>query len=244
MNCDELRNLFAKNDLCQTTEYGVRFETHCYYPSFDRVAVHISKYGDGFRVTDAGDAARSAFIHGRDEAAFETSLKKACNRFGLMANESSLVADVPDKEWLFSAILAVANGAAQASAETSARVLHRKVSELRKRIHDTLAEIVPEHTIASEYEYRGESGRLWPIDFAVVEVKSPLLLKAVTPDANSINSNYTAFGDIAAAERDRIKRFSVHDSPLRNEDVALMLQVAQLVPLASLSGGARKALGR
>jgi len=244
MNCDELRLLLSKQLECEATEFGFRLKTHCYYPSFDRVAVYVSKYGDGYRVTDAGEAAHSAFIHGRDDHAFEANLKKACTRYGTEPIEGSLVAEIKDEEWLFEAILAVANGASFAASETSNKVSARKMKELRTKIHDTLVEIVPPHTVATEYMYRGSSGRLWKIDYAVVEEHKPLLLKAISPDINSINSNYTTFGDIAEGERDYARRFSVFETELKQEDRSLMLQVAELVPLVSLDKGARMALGR
>lgn len=244
MNCDELLAILAKNQLCEPTEQGLRIATDCYYPSFDRVAVFVSQRGDWFHVNDGGEAARNAFIHGRDDQAFDASLKRSCSRYALKPVGGMLTAEVESVEWLYPAILAVANGAAHAAAETSARVSERKVNELRTKIHDTLIEIVPSHTIATEYRYRGSSGRLWPIDFAVTEVAAPLLLKAITPDINSINSNYTTYGDIADIGQDEISRFSVFEAELKPEDRSLMLQVAELVPLVSLDQNARAALGR
>jgi hypothetical protein len=244
MNCNELRLLLSKYDDCEVTDHGLRLKTHCYYPSFDRVAVYVSKYGEGYRITDGGEAARSAFVHGRDDQAFESSLKKACGRFGTSPVQGALVAEVENEDWLFSAILAVANGAAYAASETSTKVSARKTKELRVKMHDILAEIVPPHTIATEYMYRGDSGRLWKIDYAVVETFKPLLLKAITPDINSINSNHTTYSDIAEADETYARRFSVYETELNPEDRSLMLQVAELVPLVSLSKGARAALNR
>lgn len=244
MNCEFLHSLMSQHDACEVTERGVRFETHCYYPSFDRVAVYVSQHGQGYRITDGGEAAKSAFMHGRDDHAFDSSLKKACLRYGTEPIEGALVAEVENADWLFSAILAVANGAAQAAAETSNRVAVRKTKELREKIHAALVEVVPPHTLATEYMHRGKSGRLWRIDYAVVEERTPLLVKAITPDINSINSNYTTFDDIYEAEQNHARRFSVHDKQLTNEDRSLMLRVAELVPLSALAGGARAALNR
>lgn len=242
MNCEFLRNLSGMHDECEITDRGIRFKTHCFYPSLERVAVYVSKHGEGFRVTDGGEAAASAFRHGRDDYAFEASLKRVCSRYGLEPLEGALVAEVPDNDWLFSAILAVANGAAQAAHETSDKVIKRKAKELRTKIHAALIDVVPPHKLATEFTYRGKSGRLWKIDFAVPEERAPLLVKAITPDINSVNSNYTTYDDIYEAERNHARRFSVFDRQLGNEERALMLRVAELVPLESLSGGTRTAL--
>lgn len=244
MNCEELLAILAKHQVCEPTEQGLRVATDCYYPSFDRVFVYVSQRGTWFHVNDGGDAARNAFIHGRDDQAFDASLKRSCSRYTLKPVGSMLTAEVDSVDWLYPAILAVANGAAHAATETSSKVSERKVKELRAKIHDTLVEIVPSHTIATEYRYRGSSGRLWTIDYAVTEIASPLLLKAITPDINSINSNYTTYGDIADIGQDGVSRFSVFDTDLKSEDRALMLQVAELVPLLSLDQNARAALGR
>lgn len=242
MNCDFLRNLAAKHDDCEFTERGLRFKTHCFYPSLDRVAVYVSKHGEGYRVTDGGEAAASAFRHGRDNYAFDASLKKVCSRYGVEPIEGALVAEVPTDDWLFPAILAVANGASQAAYETIEKVVRRKTKELRAKIHTALIDVVPPTKLATEYTYRGKSGRLWKIDFAVPEERAPLLVKAITPDINSVNSNYTTYDDIYEAERNHARRFSVFDRQLGNEERALMLRVAELVPLGSLAGGARAAL--
>lgn len=244
MDCEFLRQLAAKHSACERTERGLRFETQCYYPSFDRVAVYVSRFGDGFRITDGGDAASSAFIHGRDESAFQSSLKRASSRFGVEPKGSILLAQVENEDWLFPAILAVANAASMAAFETSTKVAKKVTRELRERMRAILAEVVPAHDIASDYHYRGKSGHEWRVDYAVLKSRSPLLLKAITPDGNSINANYTAFDDIFEATENRTSRFSVFEKQLKPEDKTLMLRVAELVPLAALENGARGALKR
>lgn len=244
MDCEFLHRLMAKNGGCEQTERGLRFETHCYYPSFDRVAVYVSRFGDGFRVSDGGDAASSAFIHGRDDNAFLVSMKAACTRFGVEPHGSTLLANVEDEEWLFPAILAVANAASTAAFETSTKVAKKVTRELRGKMLAMLGEVIPAHNIATDYHYRGKSGHEWRVDFAVLKTRSPLLVKAITPDGNSINANYTAFDDIFEASENHTSRFSVFDRELKSEDRMLMLRVAELVPLRSLKIGVKTALAR
>jgi hypothetical protein len=241
INCDDLHALLAKHVDCEQTPRGLRFSTHVYYPSHQRVNVYVTSHGDGYLISDGGEAASEAFLLGRDEHAFEAALKRVCNRHALKPANGALLAEVNDREWLFPAILAVANGAAQAAAETSTRVSERRIKQLKELIRNTMIGIVPEQALATEYQFRGNSGRLWKIDYAVLETRSPLLLKALIPERNSINGNYTAFGDIAEV-KDGIRRFSVFDSELKTEDKSLMLQVAELIPVTKLEGGARAAL--
>lgn len=241
MNCDDLRALMAATETCEQTEYGARFVTHCMYPSFDPVSVFVAKVGDGYKVTDGGGALGALLRHGRDDAAFQSALKKACGRFSVATAEGMLLAEVDDAEWLRAAVLAVANASSMAAAAALEHVAASTERELTDKIYDELRKVAPESNIAKEYQYRGESGRMWRVDYAVLG-REPLLVKAVTPFYASIASNYTAFGDIGA--NDNVPRFSVYSRELKAEDAALMRQVAQLVPLRSLEPGARRELAR
>jgi hypothetical protein len=102
-------------DMCEQTEFGARYLTHCYYPSFDRVSVFVTGWGDGFRVTDGGGAVSSVLRHGRDDSAITNAFKTVRQRFGVATAEGMIVAEA-DKEWLQAAVLAVANASAAAAA--------------------------------------------------------------------------------------------------------------------------------
>lgn len=243
MKCDELRSLLERDAVCQETEYGTRIVTHCLYPSFDQVSVFISRWGEGFRITDGGGAVRSAMMHGRDDAALQSAFKKARARYSVASRNGLMIFEAESQEWLYSAILAVANASAMAASLAADHVLAAIERDLRTRIYEELRKVVPERNIATEYEYTGSSGKTWPVDYAVV-AGTRLLIKAINPHPISISANYTAFGDIGA--NDNIPRFSVFDPlrPLKQEDGALMRQVAELVPLPSLEPGARRELQR
>lgn len=241
MDCEMLHALMNERTFCERTEYGHKFLTHCYYPSFDRVAIYVSQFGDGYVVSDGGDAASAAFLHGKDDATFAESAKRAASRFALDIEDGMLVARTDSKDWLHPAMLAVANGAAMASSEASEHIAVKREKELRNEIKLALLEIVAEHNIATDFSYRGSSGTLWRIDFALMNIERPLLIKAVLPNRNSVTANYAAWGDIAA--NDDAVRYSAHNRPLKQEDQSLILQVAKLVPTSSLAAGARQALG-
>ncbi len=67
-----------------------------------------------------------------------------------------------------------------------------------------------------------------------------LVLSAVAPHHSSIAAKYVAFADTRGQER--VSRFAVYERPLERGDIALMMQVTELVPLSALDPKARKAL--
>ena len=203
MNCDNLLTLLENETTCLKTEYGYRLVTQCLYPSADPVSVFISQYGDGYRVTDGGGAVRSAMIHGRDQHVMASAFSKACKRHSVIDQEGMLVAEPSNDDWLYSAILAVANASAMAAQDAIEAVAEANENDLKLKIGDMLKMAVPESNIAKQYEYRGVSGNLWKIDYAVVREKI-LLLKAITPNRNSVNSNFSAFSDIGDAWLDSL----------------------------------------
>jgi hypothetical protein len=240
MDCSELASLLY-GPTCEQSDFGAKISTQCLYPSADPVFVHVAKWGDGWRVTDGGGISRNVLVHGRDNNSLLAGLNEAVCRHSVRTEGGQLFADVTDKEWLPAAILAVANGAALAASVAVDHVTRKADRGLAQKIYESLTRAVPPQHIAREYEYRGKSGKRWRIDFAVLNVARPLLVKAVTPHHNSISANYTAFGDIGV---DHTERFSVYRRKLEHDDESLLRQVATIVPLRSLEIGTREALHR
>lgn len=227
MNCADLDSLLTRTPLCSEVEGGVRFTTHCLYPSSDPVSVFIGERAGGYRVTDGGGAWRSAQHFGR---ANEGMFERACKRHSVEMAGGIILARAPNQEWLYPAAMAVANAsamAAQAALDTS--VWAEK--SLNAAIYETLARHIPKHRIARNYEYRGRSGHIWPIDFAIMRSET-MLVKSVSQNGNSINSNYATFGDIGDSEG--VSKMSVFDGELKQDSAALLRQVASLVPLKAL----------
>ncbi len=239
MKCDELRPILDQLSYCQETAAGACVMTHCYYPSFDRVRVFVARDRSGYRVTDSGEAAAAAVQHGRDDFAVETGLRRASEYYDVGLHDGALVAAVDSPEWLPAAILAVANAAAMAAKVANEHTSRAFVNALQDRIGDTLKRVVPAHHVTRGYAMKGHSGIEWPIDYAVLSSRRPLLIKALKPHRNSINSNYATFGDIG----DEAKCFSVYDKPVREEGQALIRQVARLVPVSGLEPQTREVVG-
>jgi hypothetical protein len=64
-------------------------------------------------------------------------------------------------------------------------------------------------------------------------------INAILPHHNSVASKYVSFAD---TESEGVHKFAVFERGLDLDDVALIQQVAELVPLVSLASGAKRAL--
>jgi len=227
MNCADLDSLLTRTPHCVEVEGGVRFATHCLYPSSDQVHVFIGQRHGAYRVTDGGGAWRSAQRMGR---ASESMFERACKRYSVKAKDGMILAETPNSDWLYPAALAVANASTMA-ARCALESDERAEKSLNSAIFETLSRQVPKHRIARNYEYRGRSGHMWSIDFAVLRSEITLV-KSVTQNGNSINSNYATFGDIG--DKEEVVKLSVFDAKLKQDSEALIRQVATLLPISAL----------
>lgn len=241
MICEDVRAAMGVGEICEETDAGARVVTHCLYPSFEPVAVFVSKFGEGYRVSDVGGAVRCAWRHGRDEALSRRTLSREADRFHLKVSDYALVADVPSIEWLRAAILAVANASASVAHTAIGKAAAAVESHLKERIRETLTHITPAERIGTDVEVPGNSGDVRHFDYSVrIANDNLLLLNAVAPHHSSIAAKYVAFADTKGIEG--VSRFAVYDRKLEKGDISLMMQVTELIPLAALDPRARKLL--
>ena len=245
MICEDVRAAMSLGDSCEETEAGARILTHCLYPSFEPVAVFVSRLGDGYHVTDAGGGVRCAWENGRDEPLSNRLLAKEAAKYHLEVSGHALTAAAPSAEWLRAAILAVANASAAAAHVAVGKAAAATEAVLRDRISTTLSHVFGPSEIGTDYEVIGNSGDMRHFDYGVrASNENLLLLSAIAPHHSSIYAKYVAFADTRESNP-HISRFAVFDRPLPKGDVSLMLQVADdLVPIASLDPKARKAMAR
>jgi len=253
MACDDIRAALSGFDSCVETEEGSRVETHCLYPSFESVAVFVTRYGDGFQVHDGGGAARVAWVHGRDYPLIKRMISRQATRFGIRVTQAGdcLIADAKDKDWLTSAILAVANASASAAHMAVERLVSATEAQLNDKIFETLKRFVPPSSIAKEYEISGKSGKKHKFDYAVLEagIRSSLI-DAIVPHHISISAKYVAFSDVGdevvqveGSSIHRVRKLAVHDKRLTPSDESLLFQVAELVPVGVLQASMAKSYG-
>lgn len=244
MLCAEVTEALMRLTACAETEEGTRVATHCLYPNFAPVNVFVAKVGDGFKVHDGAGAARAAWGLGRDDAGVKRTLRQHAEMHHLAMAGDAMVAEAASSDWLVSAILAVANASAAAATAVAERAAVAAEDRLRERVEAVLETVVPEPSrLARGYEVVGRSGKTHTFDFAVRRRMGQwLLVGAVTPHHTSIFARYVAFAD-TNEDNDIIHgRFAVYERPLQDEDAALMQQVADLVPFASLPRGVKREL--
>jgi len=240
MSCEEIRAALSMFDTCEETPDGARIATHCLYPSFESVRIYVAKTGDSFRVHDGGGAHDAAWLHGRDEGAISRALIKECSRFRLALSGETLVASGISREWLGSAILSVANASASAANTAVAKMIAAAEEMLVDRIQKALSDTFGVGGFKRSVEVKGKSGGARHFDFAVRGANdNDLLINGVSPHHSSISAKYVAFAD---AEGDQLHKFAVFDRRLETDDTALLQQVASIVPIGSLSRGAKRVL--
>jgi hypothetical protein len=240
MACDEIQKAMAAFSVCEQTPEGARIATHCLYPSFENVRVFVAKIGDGFTVHDGAGAYNTAWLHGRDNDLIARSLNQAAERFHIIVAGKALMARVNTVDWLTSAILTVSNASALAANDAVDKIVAAQEEALVDRIGSTLSEIISPRHLSKNVNVKGVSGGTRHFDFLVDrESPQPLFINSVTPRRNSVSAKYVSFAD---TEADRRFKLAVHDRELEVGDAALLQQVASVVPLTSLSAGAKRSL--
>lgn len=243
MECNDLSAHLKALYGCTETPDGCQVETTCTFPSFERVKVYISKTGDSFRVHDNGSAFASAWGHGRNDKIIKKALVKEAVRFHLKLDNDIFVAENVGADWLLGAILAVANAASKSAYSAVDHIVAATEADLVARIYTALRKVVPMEKITREYELNGNSGKMHHFNFGIGGFESRLLLiDAVSPHHSSIAHKYTAFSDVKASMGSSMIGFAVYERSLNAEDASLMRQVADLVPIAVISEGAKRAL--
>lgn len=223
---------------CEQTPEGARILTHCLYPSFENVHVFVAKIGDGFSIHDGAGAYNTAWLHGRESELIGKSLAEAAGRFHLFVAGKALVARTTTVDWLASAILGVANASSLAAHDAVDKILAVQEEALIDKIGNTLSEAIQPRNVSKNVNVKGISGGTRHFDFIVGrDTARPIYINSITPRRNSIAAKYVSFAD---TEADRRFKLAVHDRELEMGDVALMQQVASVVPLASLGAGAKR----
>jgi hypothetical protein len=239
MTCEEIHAALAHFDRCDETSEGSRIATHCMYPSFTPVHVYVAKVGDGYKVHDGAGAYETAWLHGRDHRLIVGAIEDECAHFHLSLSGKTMVADVPSIDWLSSAILSVANATALAAHAAVVKIVAVEEEALVDKIGAVLNDKFSSHQIARDFDVRGKSGGTRHFDFAILLRENDILINGVSPHRASIASKYVSFADTDAELEYKL---AIHDQTLATNDVALLQQVASIVPLTSLSEGVGRLL--
>jgi hypothetical protein len=240
MTCEDIRKALADFAMCEQTPEGARVAMHCLYPSYENVRVFVAKVGDGFTVHDGAGAYNTAWLHGRDAELIGKSLEETAARFHIFTSGKALVARVGTIDWLTSAMLSVANASSLAAHDAVDKITAAQEEALIDRIGRSLSESLPPNIVSKNVSVKGLSGGLRHFDFVLNrESPLPIYLNSVTPHRNSISAKYVSFSDTAAP---RTSKVAVHEKELETGDIALLQQVADVVPFLSLNAGTHRYL--
>jgi hypothetical protein len=235
LRCEDIDAAFAHVPGCEQTANGLRFLTHCLYPSFDPVAVYVVRLGEGLIVHDGGGAGRAAWLHGREPNVIARALNREAALHHLDLEGDRLSVRIDSEEWLAQAILAVANASAAAARAVAEATQQAQEKILHDTIKRVLRDILNPGLIAEDgYDLRGKSGKTHHFDFAVNQPKGLTLIDSVSPHHVSIAAKYVAFSDTSGLDATIRGRFIIHDKPLNGEDVALLTQCADVVAVGAL----------
>lgn len=209
---------------CDETLNGARIRTTCLFPSFEPVFVYVVKFGEGYIVHDAGETMATIISHGQDGEIAKRAMVAECKRFDVNCEERRISVKIDASEWLDTAIVSVANTAANAAKSALSDVTKKTDKELIDALFDFIAPKVSKGSISKEYAYQGNSGRKYRFDLAVEGKDTLTLIQAVRPNSNSVNSKFVALADISLD--DPIRKIAVHNGDLAQEDILLLQGVA------------------
>lgn len=238
--CSEIETALSEGKTCAIDRDAAVWPTDVVYPSFDQVCIRVTRVAEGYRVSDGGGAVSSAVIHGRDDGVIENAIKAAAQRFGVETNGGEIAVVIPNAQWMRSAVMGVANASAHAAHTAIDHVSKAREAALHERIFSQLVQVVPESRIRKQFEYQGESGRMWKAEYAIVGNAPPVLVRGVVPHPSSIVHAYAGFGDLNRKHGPHA--IAVHDQPLSADDAALLRQVADVVSLKGVGRAAAQAV--
>lgn len=238
MSCEDIRKALADFATCEQTPEGARIAMHCLYPSFESVRVFVGKAGDSFTVHDGAGAFNTAWLHGRDPELIGKSLEDAASKFHLYVSGKALAVRVESIDWLTTAMLSVANASSLAAHDAVDKIVAAQEEALVDRIGKKLSEFVPLRNVSKSVNVKGKSGGIRHFDYVLNrESPNPIYINSVTPHRNSIAAKYVSFSDTFG---ERHTKVAVHDRELETGDIALLQQVADVVPLLALTSGAQR----
>lgn len=233
IECDVIQTLLNDASACEVTRRGTRVITHCLYPSFEQVAVFITTSGNGFVVSDGGDAIAKTWLHGRDHRFASRRLKQAALHFGCEFKNDELRLKVPSKDWLPQSIVAVANAAAEGANAAVEGIGQSTEQKLVSRIQRVLEQSAVGFTAKIEHPIVGMSGKTHRHDLLVEHNDTQIIVDVVVPHHNSVASKYLALSD--TAEASGLYKYAVFERELEASDKVLLSNVADVLPYKTIA---------
>lgn len=234
LDCDVIHAAIGRPASCKRTDDGLLVSTHCLYPSFEAVDVFVVGHGSGFIVHDSSQAARIAWMYGVEDRSFGRLAKHSAKAFGCVVKGVQIQCEAPSSDWLWAAIVSVANASSDAARTAVGKIRISKEENIILKTKAVFDRALWKPSTKLEFQYPGSSGKIHTFDLAVISDGKTALFDAITPHPNSIAAKYLAFSDTTT--QPGIYKYAVYENELEPHDKALMSNVADLVSYKSLVG--------
>ncbi len=223
--------LFSRFD---TVRDAVVVQTHCMYPDNALVAVYVrGGPNSGYLVSDEGRAIDELTISNKVIPDVGRFLAPFCQIGGLRSEKGRIISSRVGLDQLVSAVLFVAN----ASAEVVRRGLSTLKSHSQQGLEDNLSGLltrsVSPRYIKRDRRVQGESTREYSFDAEIMVAGGRrILIDAIHPNPNSINSRYVAHLDVKRRADETIAQRIVFDDQDEwgSADLSFLQSVATIVP--------------
>ena len=218
----------------------VAVPTQCLYPSNSTVTVYVRGGARDAIVSDDGAAIDELTSHNRLVDEPDRYLRRFCRPVGLKWQRGKIFSESVPSEQLTSAILLVANASSTAARWGFDHIkFHRRRNrDLRQELQGVLLLKFQKGRIETGRRLTGKSSRSYRFDQVVrFDHERFLVIDAVVPDANSINSHAIAHMDLKGLDDKSLIQRIVYDDEedWRASDLNLLQMATTIVPFSKVN---------
>jgi hypothetical protein len=197
------------------------------YPGGSMVGVELSKFRDGFLVSDAGAARREAGLLGGERSFVQLAPDMAI-RYGVRFDHNMFFDINVQRDELAVAVSAIANASKAAVEATAARLTLVEHADYQAMLWEKLERVFTKTRLAKEFTFKGKS-EAWEFDAAIQIGQQLSLFEIVTPYANSVNSAITKFVDVKDLGKEAPNRVATLTDKDKTPHLAVLASTARWI---------------
>jgi hypothetical protein len=194
---------------CTPIENGVRFTTHCLYPTNTNVQVAVMGAGNEFFVTDNAGAIKEASNSGAEIKNPDGVYKKLLEKQGLEIKNGAILSPVVKLDDIAAAIVIVANASKELSDFIFDSWKLKRVRNFKDQVRSLIINNL--HKEAKEGKFAGRSNRQHTFENVIDLNGVKLIIDPVLKDANSINARFAANFDVRSHEYPNLVQKIIYD---------------------------------
>ena len=217
---------------CRRSGDAILVDTHCLYPSGKTVTVAVLGGPTQAVVHDNGGACDTLGEHGVELEKPNDSLKRFAKARDLNVENGQIVSPPVSADWLPVAILLVANASKDAADTLLNKHNFNAKSDFRRDLKFLFRNKYGDKRFHENYKVFGKTESQYKFDYALKIDKKIILVDAVLPDRNSINSRVVANLDVHHLHQPDIFQRIVYDENDKwgLQDLKLLRTGAPVVP--------------